>query len=103
MNDPLLDELPRPMFDLHIEKSPPATSAGERRRTPLFGLILHVLLVFAHIALLIVWSHHYEHNASFAFTTFSSTWLPTIITFVSQAIGVVSCFNFFRTSNLVYS
>ena len=89
-NEPVLDNTPQPTLDLYAEEKPPSTvSTAERRGTFVLGLILHGILALAHALLLIAWYRHYEHRASFAFTSFSSTWLPTIITFVSQTIGVV--------------
>ncbi|KIP03450.1 hypothetical protein PHLGIDRAFT_238213 [Phlebiopsis gigantea 11061_1 CR5-6] len=52
-------------------------------------LLLHFTLVVLHILLLVIWSHHYEHNATFNISTFSTQWLPVIVTAFSQLVGAV--------------
>ena len=60
------------------------------RRYILICVLMHGVLLIVHIALLCIWARHYEHHVTFAFNTFSASFLPTLLTIMSQIIGVVS-------------
>lgn len=64
-------------------------SQSRHRQQTTMCLLMHTILILVHVALLIVWSDHYERNLVFPFNAFLSDWLPTIITTISQTIGVV--------------
>lgn len=52
-------------------------------------VVVHLGLVLIHIALFIVWSHHYEHRIVVLWSTSEASRLPTVITAVSQLFGTV--------------
>ena len=54
-------------------------------------VLLHCGLVAIHIALFVVYLCHFEHSVTFDINSFSTNWLPSIVSGVSQAIGTVRC------------
>lgn len=51
--------------------------------------MMHVVLILVHAALFVVWSHHYERNFVANINSFTDNWLPSIVTVITQTIGVV--------------
>ncbi|EKM54969.1 uncharacterized protein PHACADRAFT_208510 [Phanerochaete carnosa HHB-10118-sp] len=49
------------------------------QRDTILCLSLHVLLVFIHVALFVVISHHYEHAFTIRLDSSTSTWAPLIV------------------------
>lgn len=66
------------------------------RRLQLLCVAVHGGLVAIHVVLLVVYIYHLEHAAAFDISSFSTNWLPFIVTLVSQSIGTVSYFRYDR-------
>lgn len=62
------------------------------QRLQIFSAFLHLNLLVVHVVLLVVYIRHWEHAAAFDIDSFSTNWLPFIVTVVSQAIGTVRDF-----------
>ena len=80
------------------QPSSPVTDNGRTMRHPTISankvktfscVLLHSLLVVAHIILLIVSIHHYEHAITTDINNFSATWVPLIVNVVSQVVATV--------------
>lgn len=67
---------------------PTATSIWDGLQTYLC-IALHLLLVLAHVALVVVIVHHYEHRVTVE-TGDPANHLSTIVTAVTQTTGTVS-------------
>lgn len=91
---------PLPFFDPRSElwylpssrlslSSWPARYRGTHPRRQYHCTVLHVVLVVAHIFLFVVYSRHFEHKISVDINTFSTTWLPLLVTTALQTLGTV--------------
>lgn len=64
--------------------------------------VLHFGLVAAHIILFVIYSHHYERSVVANLDSFSSNWLPLIVTTVSQVVGTASSMSSWPSSPVSY-
>ncbi|KIP09766.1 hypothetical protein PHLGIDRAFT_302484 [Phlebiopsis gigantea 11061_1 CR5-6] len=89
MSDPLLS-VPDKTVDEHQDFHPHRDASAWTTSQPevYLCIILHTLLVLAHVALVVVIAHHYEHRVT-AETGDHATRLSTIVTVVTQTIGTV--------------
>lgn len=77
-----------------LNESTCSQSGGEdcraHKRHMVMCILLHTGLVVAHLVLVGVYTGHYENRANGPISTFSTTWLPLILTTGLQTIGTVS-------------
>ncbi len=95
MSDPLLstsvDELPKNWDATHetsARMQPRRFSTSSGLRGQIFCVALHVILVLAHVALIVVLAHHYEHEVTVN-TGHESNTMSILVTVISQVIGTV--------------
>lgn len=70
----------------------PLTVMSKKKWKAFFCSHLHSLLVVVHIVLIVVSIHHYEHAVTMDLNSFSTTWVPLIVSVVSQIIATVSLY-----------
>lgn len=65
--------------------------AGSKGRSHqhLLCFMLHCGLVAIHVVLVVIYIRHLEHSVTFDINSFSTNFLPSIVSAVSQAIGTV--------------
>lgn len=76
-------------FSLDSAESAIEDTARRYKRDAIICVSLHVVLVVVHVVLFGVYSHHYERGLTFNISSFTSNWLPFIVTTILQVIGTV--------------
>ncbi|GJE99694.1 hypothetical protein PsYK624_159650 [Phanerochaete sordida] len=66
-----------------------AAEARHHWRDAALCILLHVLLLLVHVALLVVFSRHYEHAATLSITHASTTWAPLVVGTIQQAFATI--------------
>lgn len=63
--------------------------SNSRSHQHLLCFMLHCGLVAIHVVLVVIYVRHLEHSVTFDINSFSTNFLPSIVSAVSQAVGTV--------------